>query len=189
MKLLRRGLPYIVVFTASMGIMIIELVASRLVSKYFGNSLYTWTGVIGVVLAGISFGNFLGGRLADRFRPENLASPLLLVASALTFLIFGLDIILGSILRDLEFTIVSSALIVRSFIVIVLLFFLPSASLGTISPVMAKYALERNERVGNTVGSIYAISAVGSIVGTPFSMLSTRSRFPITSRPSSSRRW
>ena len=50
---LRRYLPHLIVFLSSMGVMIIELVASRLVSKYFGNSLYTWTGIIGVVLGGI----------------------------------------------------------------------------------------------------------------------------------------
>ena len=67
MKLVKKSLPYVTVFITSMGIMIIELVASRLVAKHFGNSLYTWTGVIGVVLAGISLGNYIGGRLADRF--------------------------------------------------------------------------------------------------------------------------
>ena len=45
---------------------------SRVVAKYFGNSLYTWTGVIGIVLGGISLGNYIGGKLADRFKP-NLA--------------------------------------------------------------------------------------------------------------------
>ena len=69
---LRRFFPYVVVFIASMGIMIIELVASRLVSKHFGTSLYTWTGVIGVVLGGISVGNYIGGKLADRYQPRRI---------------------------------------------------------------------------------------------------------------------
>ncbi|MFW5769182.1 MAG: fused MFS/spermidine synthase, partial [Spirochaetota bacterium] len=50
--------------------------------------------------------------------------------------------------------------------VIALLFFLPSTALGTISPVMAKYALVQSEKIGSTVGNIYASSAAGSIVGT-----------------------
>ena len=166
MKLIRRSLPYVVVFTSSMGIMIIELVASRLVSKYFGSSLYTWTGVIGVVLGGMSLGNFLGGRLADRFRPRDIISLLLIAASALTFLVLALDLALDAILSNLEFSVVTTAVIVRSFVVIFVLFFLPSASLGTISPVMAKYALDESDRVGGTVGSIYAMSATGSIFGT-----------------------
>jgi len=62
MRRTQRNLPHIVVFLSSMGVMIIELAASRIISKYFGNSLFTWTGVIGVVLAGISAGNWIGGK-------------------------------------------------------------------------------------------------------------------------------
>lgn len=166
MNKIKRYLPYIIVFIASMGIMIIELVAGRLVSKYFGNSLYTWTGVIGVVLGGISLGNFLGGKLADRFIPEKVIGILLVISSMLTFLILVLDMILGRVMTGADLHGVTGTMVIRSFTAIVLLFFLPSASLGTISPVMAKYALNNSSRVGNTVGSIYALSAVGSIIGT-----------------------
>lgn len=166
MRTLRRYLPHLVVFASSMGVMIIELVASRLISKYFGSSLYTWTGIIGVVLGGISVGNYIGGRLADRFPPRNIIAILLLVASFLTFLVLVLDLLLFRIMNRGAFTTVSAAMVVRSLLLILVLFFLPSTSLGTVSPVMAKYALEQSTRVGNTVGSIYAVSAVGSIVGT-----------------------
>src|SRR5262245_19223375 len=54
-----------IVFGASVCIMVLELTASRLIANYVGQSLYTWTSVIGVVLAGISMGNYLGGWLAD----------------------------------------------------------------------------------------------------------------------------
>ncbi len=162
----RRYTPHAVVFITSMGIMIIELVASRLVSKYFGNSLYTWTGVIGVVLGGISLGNYLGGRLADRFSPRAIATPLLLASSLLVFLILALDQFLYLLLTRSPSPAVTSRMVLQSLAVISLLFLLPSASLGTISPVMAKYALQETTRVGNTVGSIYALSAAGSIIGT-----------------------
>jgi len=149
-----------------MGVMIIELMASRLVSKYFGSSLYTWTGIIGVVLGGISLGNFLGGRLADRYRPRTIIAWLLLAASLLTFLILILDLLLYRVLDRGSFSGVTATMVIRSVVLIVALFFLPSTALGTISPVMAKYALQDSTRVGNTVGSIYAVSAIGSIVGT-----------------------
>jgi len=162
----RRYLPHLVVFVSSMGVMIIELVASRLVSKYFGSSLYTWTGIIGVVLGGISLGNYIGGRLADRFPPRGSIAVLLLVASFLTFLVLVLDLLLFRILNRGAFSPVTSGMVLRSLALILVLFFLPSTALGTISPVMAKYALQQNTRVGNTVGGIYAMSAIGSIVGT-----------------------
>jgi hypothetical protein len=47
--------------------MVLELVAARLIARYLGSSLYTWTAVIGVVLGGITLGNYLGGRVADSY--------------------------------------------------------------------------------------------------------------------------
>ena len=58
---------YIITFVASFCILVIEIVAGRILAPYVGVSLYTWTSIIGVVLAGISIGAFLGGKLADRF--------------------------------------------------------------------------------------------------------------------------
>ena len=56
--------------------MTVELVASRLIARYLGSSLYTWTGVMGVILAGMSLGNYLGGRMADSAKnlPGRLAA-------------------------------------------------------------------------------------------------------------------
>jgi spermidine synthase len=166
MKLLKKYIPHYVVFLTSMGVMIIELVASRLVSKYFGNNLYTWTSIIGIVLGGISLGNYAGGRLADRFQVKNIISPLLLVTSFLIFMILILDLLVYRIMAQGEASFMSRAMIFRSLFLMLILFFLPSTSLGTISPIMAKYALEQSSKVGHTVGSIYAVSAIGSIVGT-----------------------
>ena len=44
--------------------MVLEIAAGRLLAPYFGMSLYTWTTVIGVVLAGLAAGHWIGGRLA-----------------------------------------------------------------------------------------------------------------------------
>ena len=67
--------PNLTVFVSSLCIMVVELVAGRLIARHVGNSLYTWTSVIGIVLAGIATGNYIGGRLADRYRSrEVLAS-------------------------------------------------------------------------------------------------------------------
>jgi predicted membrane-bound spermidine synthase len=53
-------------FVASGATLVLELVAGRLLSPLIGVSLYTWTAIIGVMLAGVSLGSWLGGRLADR---------------------------------------------------------------------------------------------------------------------------
>lgn len=58
---------YVIAFTASFCTLVIEIVAGRILAPFVGVSLYTWTSIIGVVLAGISIGAYLGGKLADRF--------------------------------------------------------------------------------------------------------------------------
>ena len=74
-------IPSATVFISSACIMILELVASRLIARHLGSSLYTWTAVIGVVLAGITIGKYLGGRIADRFRPADMT----IAAGSVTF--------------------------------------------------------------------------------------------------------
>jgi spermidine synthase len=166
MKGLKRYIPHTVVFVSSMGIMIIELVASRIIAKYFGNSLYTWTAIIGVVLGGITLGNYLGGKMADRFRVKDVARVMLLTGAGLTLLILGIDFAIEYGMTNLEVPEHMLALAGVAVLTIGVMFFLPSTALGTISPVMAKYALEEADKVGTTVGSIYASGSAGSIIGT-----------------------
>ena len=77
--------PYIVVFTASACILVIEIVAGRILAPVIGVSLYTWTSIIGIVLAGISLGNYLGGRIAD-WRPDPTTLGLILLAGGVSSL-------------------------------------------------------------------------------------------------------
>ena len=71
----------LIVFVSSVCVMVLELTASRLIAKHVGSSLYTWTSVIGVVLAGITIGNFVGGWMADRMDREKILGRLFLLAS------------------------------------------------------------------------------------------------------------
>lgn len=150
-----------IVFCASVCIMVVELTASRLIASYVGNSLYTWTSVIGVVLAGISLGNYVGGRLADRFPPQKLLAWLFLAAGVTTFSVLLLNNLAAATERPEWINWQMWVMLVVAWV-----FFLPALSLGTISPVTASMALARSARTGITVGNIYAFGAVGSIFGT-----------------------
>lgn len=151
----------VLVFVSSVCVMVLELTASRLIAKHVGNSLYTWTSVIGVVLAGITIGNFLGGWLADRATPSKLLNWLFLIASILCMSVLWLDGIASGQQRPESFS--WPAWVVC---VVGMVFFLPSMALGTISPVVASLALSHTRRVGLTVGNVYAWGALGSIIGT-----------------------
>src|SRR5438552_16096181 len=63
-----------IVFVASFCTLVIELIAGRIMAPYIGVSLYTWTSIIGVVLAGMSGGNFFGGFVADRYASRQTLS-------------------------------------------------------------------------------------------------------------------
>ncbi len=161
-----RFVPHAVVFVASMAVMIVELVASRLIAKYVGNSLFTWTSVIGIVLGGISLGNWIGGRLADRYDPRRVIPWILLAASLLTLLIIALDLAVARMTDIAGTGAMTMSVLLRSIVLITVLFFLPCCAYGCVSPVMAKYALEKREGVGAAVGGIYAAGSLGSIAGT-----------------------
>jgi tetratricopeptide (TPR) repeat protein/MFS family permease len=154
-------IPSATVFLSSACIMIIELVAGRLIARHLCSSLYTWTSIIGVVLAGITIGNYFGGRIADKFPARKTLAALFGLASVACVVIIVLNNIVGSwiFLWELSWP-------VRTFSHVALVFLLPSTMLGTISPVVAKMALDRGLSTGRTVGDIYAWGAAGSIAGT-----------------------
>lgn len=151
--------PNIIVFVSSGSIMILELVAGRIIAPHVGSSLYTWTSVIGVVLAGISLGNYVGGRLADRWASLRLLGIIYLLAAAACLGVLWVDQVTRVTPRD--WSIVAEVLALTT-----ALFFLPCAILGTLSPIVAKLAVSDLAKTGSTVGKIYAAGALGSIVGT-----------------------
>jgi spermidine synthase len=139
--------------------MILELVAGRIIAPHVGVSLYTWTSVIGVILAGMSLGNYLGGRLADRYASLRFLGTIFALAG-----LTSLGILAGESLGVAGW--VGGALIVRILALIAVLFFLPAMVLGTISPIVVKLSMHDLARAGRTVGQISAFSTAGSIVGT-----------------------
>ena len=149
----------VVVFIASFCTLVIELVAGRIMAPYVGVSLYTWTSIIGVVLAGISIGAWVGGIVADRHpRPATLGWLLFLSGlGALT--IAPLADLIGA--AQLQ-----TSLMLRILLLTTAIFFAPSMLLGMISPVVVKLTLDNLDRTGNIVGKIYAFSTLGSIIGT-----------------------
>ena len=85
--------PNLIVFISSACIMILELVAGRIVAPYVGVSLYTWTSIIGVVLAGISLGNYLGGLLADRWASLRFLGGIFLLGGLSSLSVLFVDVV------------------------------------------------------------------------------------------------
>ncbi|MCH8008749.1 MAG: fused MFS/spermidine synthase [Chloroflexi bacterium] len=151
--------PYLIVFVASACVLIIEIVAGRILAPTIGVSLYTWTSIIGIVLAGISVGNYLGGRMADRYPSQTTLGLILLAASISSLTVLYL---IGAASDASE----GLPLQWRIMFLTAALFFLPSLILGMVTPVVIKLRLKDLDNAGNVVGKIYALSTVGSIFGT-----------------------
>ena len=154
-------LSYATAFVAYASVMTIELLAERLTARHLGSSIYTWTSIIGIVLFGLAVGNYVGGRLADRFRPHATLAILFILASAACLLVPWLNNAAGewSALWYLTWP-------QRIAAHVTLTFALPAIVLGTIGPVIAKMALDYGRQTGRTVGSVYAWSGIGSLAGT-----------------------
>jgi spermidine synthase len=150
----------LIVFLSNFCILVIELVAGRMMAPLVGVSLYTWTSIIGVILAGISLGNYLGGKIADRYASRR-ALALFFVLSA-----FGSASILGTIELVNPLSNLDLPIIVNVVLVFTVVFLLPATVLGTISPIVVKLTLADLNQTGDVVGKISAAGTAGSIVGT-----------------------
>jgi spermidine synthase len=145
------------VFVTTAAILILEILAGRLLAPYLGVSLEVFTGIIGVILAGISVGAWAGGRAADHGDPRRLIGPLLVAG--------GLTAIASPLIVDLAGPATSTGPL--SIVVITALgFFAPAAVLSAVSPVVVKIRLDSLEETGSVVGAYSAIGTAGAIFGT-----------------------
>jgi predicted membrane-bound spermidine synthase len=143
----------------------IELSASRLLAPFFGTSQLIWANVIGLTLIYLTVGYRLGGRLADRRPDERILAAILLGAGLFTAII---PLVARPILQwsAAAFTSFSVGVFVGSFFGVLLLFSVPIILLGMVSPYAIRLAMRDVSSAGTTAGSLYALSTVGSIIGT-----------------------
>jgi spermidine synthase len=149
---------YAVVFLASFSMLVIEIVAGRILAPSVGVSLYTWTSIVGVVLAGISVGAYLGGVIVDRYPRLSTLGWILLLSGLGAFSIPPLTRWMGGAYFQTGF-------MVRVLLIAAILFFIPSCLLGMVLPAVVKLRLGTVEKAGSVVGKICAFSTLGSILG------------------------
>lgn len=147
----------LLVFFTSAAVLVIEILAVRLLAPYLGVSLVVFTGVIGVILAGISLGAWLGGRAADRRPPQSMLGPIL-VGGGLTAMVSPLivDLIGPSLSNDPASIVIAATLA----------FLAPAAVLSTVPPIVVKIRLASLDQTGTVVGSFSAVGTAGAIFGT-----------------------
>jgi len=154
-------LLHAVVFVCGAVLMGLEIVGSRILAPYFGNSIFVWGSLISVVLAALSLGYWLGGIVADRWPRLSVLGVLIAIPGVMIALLpfayppLNQAIAIGEMGARLG-PLVSS----------LVLFLVPSVFLGTISPFAVRLQARAVASVGTTAGGLYAVSTAGSIAGT-----------------------
>ena len=180
----------LVIFLNGMCIMVLEMVGARLLAPWLGTSIVVWTSLIGVILACLSAGYWLGGRLADSYMREGKSagsdgarekkkksgesgsqSGLARAHKVLSLVLFfaavsvGVTAMLQSVLLPALSGVLGS-LHLEAVCAALLLFAVPSVLCGMVSPYAIRLAITSRETSGAVIGRLNAVGTVGSIVGT-----------------------
>ncbi len=150
---------FITAFITGAAVMIIEVMGSRVMGPYFGASLYIWTSLISVTLLSLALGYAVGGWIIDRYKN---------ILSLVSFLIIAGCLVIGTTyirIPVIEFSL-GYDLRAGSLLASVILFGPQILLLGAITPQLSRLLTHDLDNLGKVVGGVYAISTIGSVIGT-----------------------
>ena len=155
---MKKSLLYLTAFTGGLSVLVMEILGTRLVSPFYGATIFVWTSSIAVTLGALALGYWLGGLFIDRYPTSRTFFSTVVWSGILFLLPIKLD-------QWVLFTTDSLGLkfgpLVSSFV----LFFIPLLLLGTFAPMVIRLVTTDARSSGHSSGSVFAISTVGSIVG------------------------
>ncbi len=156
---------YFAVLSSGMTTLAIELSASRLLGSVFGTSNLVWASIIGLILIYLTAGYFIGGRWADRSPYPHTMYTILAWGAFTSGLV---PLVSRPVLRMAAdaFDQLQVGILFGSFSAVLVLFVVPVTLLGTISPFAIRLSIRSPEEAGRISGRIYAISTLGSFIGT-----------------------
>ncbi|MFM1896511.1 MAG: hypothetical protein RLZZ385_1585 [Pseudomonadota bacterium] len=159
--LLQRITILCVAFVSGFAIMSVELLGGRILSPYFGSSVYVWGSIITVFMLSLSFGYLAGGRLSTR-NPNAVTYSCFFIVAALLILpvILFADVIMEEVFLVIEDPRYGSLTASMA------LYFLPTVVLGMISPYSIRLLVLNQEHSGHVAGMLYFVSTLGSALGT-----------------------
>lgn len=153
--------PLALSFLCGFGIMVIELAGARFLARHYGSSLYTWSTLIAMVIAGLSLGGYLGGFAARYWADRPATSRLFLLAAA-----FVMAAPLLSTLVRISESISRLPWVWQIIMYLGALVGGASLAFGAVQPNLTRWALRLSAERGHTLGWVYGANAVGSIAGT-----------------------
>ena len=156
---------YFTVFISGMTTLVIEFSASRLLGSVYGTSNLVWASIVGLILIYLTIGYYLGGRWADRSPHHKTLYTLLAWGAFLSGLIPMASRPVLWLAAD-AFDQLQVGVLFGSFASVLILLSIPVTLLGTISPFAIRLAVVDSRRTGSIAGQIYAVSTMGSFIGT-----------------------
>ncbi|MFV2032757.1 MAG: fused MFS/spermidine synthase [Gammaproteobacteria bacterium] len=153
-------LIYCVAYLSGAVFLGLEIVASRVVAPYFGNSIYVWGSLISVFLLALSIGYYLGGILADRRPSFKVLSVVIIAAGIFVLLVPFIQEPIGLLVSGFDWDLRLAVLLAVS-----AYFLLPSILMGMVSPYIVKLKTTELAALGQSAGNVYAVSTLGSISG------------------------
>ncbi|MBN1302959.1 MAG: fused MFS/spermidine synthase [Anaerolineales bacterium] len=155
---------YFTVFISGMTTLAAEFGAARLLGNVFGTSNLVWASIIGLIMIYLTAGYFLGGRWADRSpHPKTLYKVLAWGAFTVGVVPFVAQPVLRA--AAIAFDGLQFGIMLGSFAGVLVLFSIPVTLLGAISPFAIRISVQDTETTGNVAGTLYAISTLGSVLG------------------------
>jgi len=155
-------IPFIV-FLSGAVVMSFEMLGSKILAPHFGNTIFVWGSLIGIFLSGLTVGYWGGGRLADRAADLRGFAALLAIP--------GVILCCFPLYCDrVNYWIFDQAFGPRMepLLACLILFFPPTIFMGAVSPYAVKLQVRNLDWLGTGVGNLYALSSLGSIIGTLF---------------------
>ncbi|MDH5761413.1 MAG: fused MFS/spermidine synthase [Nitrospinota bacterium] len=178
-------LAYIYFFISGITALVYEIIWTRQLTLVFGHTVYSVSIVLSAFMAGLGFGSYVWGHMIDRAVAEKEKTPPLLVYGRVELLIFATSAVLSLIFSEFDvfyawmhrwlpdspvlFNAIKAALAF-------LLMFIPTTFMGATLPIISKYYVTDNTRLGTQIGYLYSINTLGAAVGcilTGFLFIST----------------
>ncbi|MFN7087250.1 MAG: spermidine synthase [Burkholderiales bacterium] len=176
---------YSIIFLSGGAILALELLASRIMTPYFGVSLYIWTGILSITLVSLALGYWAGGKYADGGgKPPSAAR--LLQCFALMPAVAALAIVAACLAYPHLFSPLAGwSLVLGAFVACLLLLFLPLVATSAMNPLLVAILLQNAARQAGDAGAgkVFFVSTIGSVAGvlvTAFGLIPHISNFAAT---------
>jgi spermidine synthase len=159
---------YAILFVCGGAVLALELLASRIMTPYFGVSLYIWTGILSITLVALALGYWAGGRLAGGrvkgfSRAEGMAQLFALMPAVAAFAVVAACIVYPHLFAALA----ARDLVSGAFFACLVLLFVPLTAASAMNPLLVALMLARGGRLTGDAGAgkVFFVSTLGSVAG------------------------